>query len=174
MKDIKKKTIWNAKNAKKQNQLLAGDPLSSTIHNNFKESLSVFHMINDQQDFVSVRRFNVFSAGFPQALQLWSYFRSTCDQNLKPFNRSWGRKLWLSKLTKLAFTLECDCMWVCDCLPATHSQWLTQRASACTKLHPTGGVTKSPREPAPIHPHYSLLNAAMHIICRLSAKVQTH
>lgn len=40
-------------------------PFSSTLHNNFKERLSVFHMINDQQGVESERGCKIFSAGFP-------------------------------------------------------------------------------------------------------------
>lgn len=35
-----------------EDQLLASDPLSSTIHNNFKECLSLFHIINEPHDIV--------------------------------------------------------------------------------------------------------------------------
>ncbi len=142
-----------------------------------KNGFCMFHMINDQQDTISMRECNIFSAGFPQLLQLWSHSRSYFSCVIKTLITHENEMIRTWNLSTEAEAKVCNsvnwqnwhlhhkwirlCVWVwlyvCVCLPTTYSQWLTQRASAYTTLHPTGVVTESPRETAHKHPCYSQL-----------------
>lgn len=128
-------------------------PFSSTLHNNFKERLSVFHMINDQQGVESERGCKIFSAGFPPppTFAAVSMFHMIKSHMIKTWNTgtaagnctlvNWQN--WHLRYKWIRVRLHVGVYTLARHLPhaAAYSQCLTQRASSYTKLHLTGAVT---------------------------------